>query len=298
MRFTKLNTCGAYDTGTCAQFVAPMMIVVDQTGETEKRVEFPVVNADGTQIYFASDPERLKYLNLEMTLTDVTPQLINWAAGETVVNDDAAVPSAIGWFLSEGSARLGNIAVEIWTRLHGTAACVAGGPRYGYVAWPWVTEGTMLGFKSENGTTELKINGRTSSGSPWGVGPYPIVKSLAVATLGNPLHLTPALRAIDHRVLLVTTLAPPLATTDCAPVVGTLAVVDDDGAGPLLAATATLPTAAGAIPGTIDWGDLDVDVVLAGPTAAHVYAAAGTYTVTYRSSTQSGPTYVGSVTMA
>jgi hypothetical protein len=87
---------------------------------------------------------------------------------------------------------------------------------------------------------------------------------------------------------------------DCGPVVGPLVIVDDDGAGANLDATATLPLPTATLtPGVINWGDATppVVVVAGSLTAAHTYAAAGPYTVTYKPSAQSGPSYVGTVTM-
>jgi hypothetical protein len=301
MQVTKLDPCGFYDTGSCARFATKSLISIEQAGEVVDETEFASINADGDLEGYSVDPSRLKYLTFDMIVSKAIPELVNWMTGDDVVHDDAATPSAIEWRTQTNSSALSNFAVEIWTRLLGDPAC-SGSGGYGYVVWPWLCNGMFHEIKHENGLSELKISAKTRTGSPWGLGPYSVNLSKAVATLGQPVGLFEAVDpAEDHRIFQRTELAPPLPSTNCGPVVGALAVVDDDAAGAGLAATATLPLpTAGTTPGYIDWDDATPPAAVAAGalTATHIYAMAGTYTVTYRPSAHADVVYTGSVTMA
>lgn len=301
IRFTLLDACGVPNTSSCATFSSKNVITVEQAGEALDATEFPLVNADGDLEEYSTDPTRLKYLTVDFTISKAVPELIGWMTGDDVIRDDAATPSAVGWRTQTNSSVLSNFAAEVWTRLAGEDSC-AGSAVYGYAIWPWLTSGTFHAITHGNTLSELKVSARTRTGSPWGGGPYSVNLSEAVATLGQPMALYEAVDpAEDHRLFVRTTLAPPLQSTNCGPVVGALTVVDDDGAGALLDATATIPTpVASTTPGYISWGDATAPaLVAAGATdASHTYLAAGTYTVTYRPASQSDIVYTGSVTMA
>lgn len=301
MRITLLDSCGVPDTGTCAMFSSKNLVSVAQTGETVDETEFPMINIDGDLEEYSTDPSRLKYLSLEVVVSKAVPELIGWMTGDDVIHDDAATPSAVGWRTQVNSSALSNFMFEIWTRLSGESSC-SGSAAFGYVRWPWLIGGTFHEITHENGLSELKIMAKTRTGSPLGTGPYSVNLSKAAATLGQPMGLFEAINpAEDHRIFQRVELAPPLPSTNCGPVTGTLAVVDDDAAGPLLAATATIPLpVASTTPGYISWGDVTPPAAVAAGalTATHVYGAAGTYTVTYRPSAQSDVVYTGSVTMA
>lgn len=302
MRITALDACGVPLTTSCAMFASKNLISVEQGGETLDATEFPLVNANGDLEEYSTDAERLKYLNLDIIVSKAVPELVGWMTAEDVITDNAATPSSVGWHTQTNSSALANFALELWTRLAGESACSGGTQAYGYILYPWLVNGTMRELKVANELSELKISAKTKTGSPWGTGPYSVNKSMAVATLGQPMGLFEAINASeDHRILQRTTMAPPLMSTNCGPVVGALAVVDDDGAGAGLNATATIPVpTATSTPGYISWGDATPPVAVAAgaATATHLYAAGGSYTVTYRPSSQSDVVYTGSVTMA
>lgn len=300
VRFTLLDACGVPSTAACAMYATKGVIMIEGTAEETDQAEFLLMNADGDVEEYQTDGARVKYLKQEITFTKVTPQLVNWIAGETVLYDDASSPTAIGWATDTNSSILANFALEGWTRLAGSTGCAGSNPAYGYVLWPWMVNGTFREIKFENGLAELKLTAITRTGSPWSTGPYSVNLSKATATLGHPMPLFTAVGAQQHRLLHYTELAPPLPSTDCGLVVGTLAVVDDDTSGPGLAATATIPTPlATTTPGYIDWGDGTVSPVAANAaTATHTFSTTGAKTVKYRPSAQSDVVYTGTVTMA
>lgn len=294
VRFTLLDSCGAYDTGSCATWATNGSIEIAGTGQMVDRVENTLTNGDDEIIGVSTSAPKLKWIEVALTMTGFDPNYIGWLTGNSIVYDDASTPAPIGFTNDTNAAALSNFALEGWSRLVGPR-CSGGAPVYGYVLYPWLTEGVCNDLTINNGLASCVITARTEADSPWGVGPYPVVKSEATATLGYPTELFSSFGTDAHRLLITTKLAYPLATTACGPVYPTLTVVDTGGVG-VYDAEATLPTATGAIPGVIDWGDSNVDVVTTGPTATHTYASAATFTVTYRSSAQSGPAYVGTVT--
>lgn len=299
-RVTKLDACGAYDTGSCSMFASKSIGSIERTGETIDETEFPLVNADGDLEDYTSDAPRVKYLNLNIKLTKVVPELVNWMTGSDIIYDDAATPSAIGWRTQTNASANANYALEFWTRFAGEASC-AGSQAYGYGVFPWIARGSFYEITHENALSDLVLMGQTRTASPWGAGPYSVALSEAVATLGHPVDLFEAVDATeDHQHFMRTRLAPPNIINSCRAVAGTMTVVDDDGAGAGLAATATMPTPlASTTPGYIDWGDGTVASVASGSTnATHTYATAGAKTVTYRPSAYSDVVYTGLVTMA
>lgn len=299
VRFTKLTACGAYDTTACAMWATKGIVEIELKEEGRDREAVPLENADGEVLGVESLPPVLHWYTVTMKMTGIEPTYFSWLSGQAIRYNNATPPVAIGLTSGANSSALGSVAVEGWTRLVGRS-CAAGVPQYGYILLPWLLDGKFTDITFNSGLTECTLTARTAMPSAWSTGPYSVHLSEAAATLGQPWPLFTAVGAEDHRIWDVTKLAPPIVTTTCGPVVGSLTVIDDDGAGAGLAATATLPTGAGAAPGYINWGDsTPIALIAAGSlTATHTYALAGTYTVTWKPSGQSGPTYVGSVTMA
>jgi hypothetical protein len=269
------------------------------TGVFQDAEDVTVVNADNELIASEQQPPVLLGYDVTAKMTGIEPDYLSWVTGQDVIYNDAAVPLPVGLASGANDAAIGNCAFEGWMRLAGES-CSGTYPWYAYLLLPWLINGKFTDITFNKGLAECSFTARARNNSPWGVGPYPVVRSAAVATLNFPEELQTAVASDQYRILLRTTLPYPLVTTTCAPVTDTtaLAVVDDDGAGPLLNATATLPVGAGLTPGTIDWGDATPITYEAGPLATHVYALAGTYTVTYRPWGQSGPLYTDVVVMA
>lgn len=299
VRFTKLSSCGVYDTGVCAMMVTKGIVEIALAKIGTDREMVPVVNADNEVLAMESNAPQLHGYTVTLKMTGIDPVYFSWLSGQTIRYDNAASPVAIGLASGANSALLGNVAFEGWTRLAGTA-CSAGVAQYGYLLLPWLRDGEFTDITFNNGLAECTLTARTSMASPWSTGPYSVHLSAAAGTLGQPWPLFTTVGAEDHRIWEITKLPPPVPTAACGPVVGSFTTVDDDGAGAGLAATATLPTGAGAAPGYIDWGDATAPVLIAAGnlTATHTYLAAGTKTVTWKPLNYSGPVYLSSVTMA
>lgn len=297
-RFTKLTSCGIPSTAACAMWAISGVIELSMTPEVLEMEQQVLQDGDGNIIDTAVVEKQLKWFNVELSLTGIEPQIVNWLTGNTVLLNDATPAVPVGFADEVTGAPTVNVALEGWQRLLGQS-CAGGNPLYGYWLLPWLTGGHVAEVKVNKQLLDFKVTGlRALINSPWGVGPYAVTKSAAAATLGHPWPLYTAVGAQQPRLLEKTELAPPLVMANCDLVTGPLTVIDTDAGGPLLGATATLPTGTGILPCTIDWGDLTITHVTVGPTATHTYALAGAYTVTLTPDSQSGPHYVGTVTVA
>ena len=274
LRATRLDECGNVVEGSCSTVVTDGTITVEIAREYEDREDFFKKNGDGVFCVKETDPPILKWINLTMTFCNVDPYLVNLIAGETVIQDDASpTPNVIGFRNTEGASANVNVAIEVWTRVAG-GACDETGPRYGYLLFPWVIEGTISDLTLENGAADFVLTARTQSGSPWGVGPYTVQESALGATLGFPLPFYQVVGALDHEEWIWTTLAPPTAACGCIALPLALVAADTG----VLTATVTVPAGV-SFPVYVDWGDATpLQKFTAGP-VSHVYAIAGSYDI-------------------
>lgn len=285
LRATRLDECGVVVEGDCSTVVTDGTITVEIAREYEDREDFFKKNGDGVFCVKETDPPILKWINLTLTMCGVDPHLVNLVAGEEVLEDDATPPNVIGFRNTEGSSALVNVAIEVWTRTTG-AACGPGETRFGYLLFPWVIEGTIGDLTLENGASDFILTARTRSGSPWGVGPYTVQESAAVATLGDPLPFYQIVGDLDHEEWIWTTLEPPVASCGCLELPLALVAADSG----VLTATVTMPTGVD-FPVFVDWGDISaLEEFTVGP-ITHVYGAPGSYDISLYPSGVSSAAY-------
>ena len=303
VRATLLNRCGVPIDGTCSTLVDRCIISLAETPEYKDREEWFFENGDGDFCATVTTPPKKKWANLEITFNDVNPLMANFLTGSTVLldNDDTLVPNQIGYGDDYGSADLANVAIEIWTRI--AAKCNDlndcpddGSEEFGYVLYPWVKEGTIGDVTYENGLANFVANAIAVRNSPWGTGPYNVVKSEATATIGIPQALFSAVPATRFSQVEITKLAPPAAAIDCE-CMDLTPVLEFADSGALMG-TVTLPLRNGApiVPGIVAWGDATTTVVTSGTTVVHTYAAPASYAPTYKLTAESGPTYTAAST--
>lgn len=288
-RATRLDECGAVVEGDCSTVTSDGIITIEIAREYEDREDFFKKNADGVFCVKETDPPQLKWINLTATMCNVDPYLVNILAGEEILEDNATPANVIGFRTTEGASALVNAAFEVWTRTSGSTNCGPNQTRYGYMLLPWLVEGTIGDLTLENNSANFIYTARTQSGGDWGVGPYNVVESAAVATLGDPMPLFDPVEPLDHEIWLWTTLAPPVASCGCTALPGVLEAVVSGA----LTVTVTLP--AGVLPAYIDWGDGDTETVIVGPTAVHAYALADTYDIAVSPADFSSAPYVISI---
>lgn len=215
VRVTQLNSCGLPITG-CSTVVSDGIISIEMTKEYEEREEFFVKNGDGTFCVRETNPPILKWINLVITFCNVDPELVNILTGNPTYLNDAAAPSAIGYSVDENAATTSNFALEGWTRLASSPSLpCTGSVEYGYGLFPWVKEGTIGDMTFENGVANFVVNARTSSTSPWGLGPYFVDYSDNPVGSTTPVRLLTPIGSRQHMRMFVTRLAPPTAACGC-----------------------------------------------------------------------------------
>lgn len=220
VRLTKVDVnCGQAVTGTCSTAVSNGIISVAMTKEYEDRQEFFVQNGNGDFCVRETNAPRLKFITLELTFCNVDPELLNIATAEPLVADDADSPRYTGFSTANNSAASASFALEGWTRIAGQSAACTGtsGVEYGYVLFPWVTQGTIGDITFQNDTVSFVINAITQSNSQWGTGPYDVDLSDATATLNQPIPLLTAIASDQHHRMFLTRMTPPTAACGCVP---------------------------------------------------------------------------------
>lgn len=213
VRVTALSDCGVPVTG-CSTVVSDGIISIEMTTEYEDRQEFFVKNGDGRFCVRRTDPPILKWINIVATFCNVDPELVNIMSGEPLVMDDAAEPTAIGYSTDENSAGTSNFALEAWSRIASDIPCT-GGAEWGYTLLPWIVEGTVGDVTLENGAANFILNGRTSSQSGWGTGPYFVDYSDNPAGSTTEIALLTPITSTQHRRMFITRLDPPEAACGC-----------------------------------------------------------------------------------
>lgn len=297
VRVTALNRCGVPLSG-CSTFTDSCIVSIEETGEYKDREEWFPENGDGDFCATVTTPPKLKWKNLTLTWQDVNPAMIGILTGNTVLldDDDTTTPNQIGYGEDFGSASLSNFALEGWTRIAATCGDLDGCPDdgselFGYALYPWVKEGQIGDVTYQNDLANFTMTAIAVRNSPWGSGPYNVVKSEATATLGVPRTLFTPVPANRFDQMLLTKLGPPATVCDCQPLLPSPLTFADTG---VLTGTLTLPLRNGQpiVPGYVNWGDASpAQLVTSGTTVQHVYGIAASYAPTYKLANESGPTY-------
>lgn len=285
LRATRLDSCGAIQYGDGNQVTTGGYISVALTGELDEGEAIEVTNAAGDLCIDDQPAPKFKFYTAEITFCDVDPELYAMMTNQAVVLDENG--DAVGFRVSSDvSAADANFALEIWTGIPADACEPGTSGSWGYLLLPRFQGGTIGDFTIENAAINFTITGaKTLKGSPWGTGPYRVVKNGV-----NSSKLLTAIGSADHLHLQRTTLMPPAAWSGARPVLnatpGTV-ITDLTKTGSALSATiATVPVISGATePFWIDWGDgADYNYYTTAGPFTHTYAAAGTYTVTVTTS--------------
>lgn len=301
VRVTKLNRCGARDDTGCSVFTDNCIVSIEETTEYKDREEFFFENGDGDFCSTITVGPKVKYLNLTLTFNDVNPGMIPFLTGDTVIFNDATPPQMVGYGRDYGAVNLSSFALEGWTRIAETCdlpdACPDDGSElYGYTLYAWVKEGTMGDVTYQNDLANFVVEAIAVRNSPWGVGPYNVVKSEAAATLGVPMPLLTAYSSLRFKEVILTKMPPPEFLCDCSDLTPAALTFTDSG---VLTGTLTLPVSGGTpiVPGYVTWGDATPpQLVTAGPTVDHVYGLAASYAPTYKPSAHSSVTYAAAST--
>lgn len=290
-RVTRLGPCGELSETGCDFATTESFVDITLTKVLQDRQDALQLNANGDICVDKPKFPILRWYEVTITFCGVDPELFNIVSGEPLVLNDATIPEAIGWCTLPDSPLAANFALEFWT---GTddEGCEDDEPDYGYGILPRITQGMIGDVSITNGVITFTVTGITRGGNQWGVGPYNVIINETGPNAGLPGPQLVAMDPAAHKCFFWTKLAPPEDVCGCQDLTQPFQVLPLTGAAAVLR-TATFPTLDGEVllPGVIDWGDLTPDeVVTSGTTATHTYVA-GSYTATYRATTQSGITY-------
>lgn len=205
-RITRLNECGAHIVGSCSSVVSSGFVAVTFTGEYDEGEEHTQKNAWGDFCYSERDAPRLKWVNVEAQFCEVNPDVADFIGGASVTMVTAS-SDTIG--LTFGPQENGAaFALEVWTKLAGTACDAGGGnPYWGYTVAPFISNGRLNGpiEVAKMGTFNMRGDAQQAP-STWGVTPY----------ADNPFLRTLGFPAGEFFGMVRTTVQPPAETANCA----------------------------------------------------------------------------------
>lgn len=289
-RVTRLGPCGEILDSTCAYAVTESFTEITLTKVYQDRQDALQLNANGDICVDKPKAPILRWYEVAITFCEVDPELFNIVSAEPLVLNDALTPEAIGWCTLPDSPASSNFALEFWT---GTEdECDDTDITYGYGILPRVVQGTIGDVTINNGVITFTVTAITRGGNQWGTGPYNVIIHESGPDIGLPDDLLVAIDPKAHKCFFWTKLAPPDGQCGCQDLTPVLVVAPTSG----VAATpriATFPLDGNGdpiLPASIDWGDLTVETVTTGTTKSHTYVA-GTYTVKYKPTAVSSPTY-------
>jgi hypothetical protein len=209
LRATLIDSCGEPVGGASSTVVTDGFISVAMSDQIEAPQEFKVKNAAGNFCVNQRSLPLLNWIDVTVSLCQVSPELFHLLSGSPLVYDDTVpTPVAVGFGTDTDTYASASFALELWTnigRAPGGAACAGGATRYGYLLLPWLLEGTIGDVTVDNNPINFTIKAITSGGNGWGVGPYNVINT----RLGVPHTLLTPIPATRHRHLQLTTLAPP-----------------------------------------------------------------------------------------
>lgn len=210
MRATRVDGCGQILSGANASVVSCGFVSIGMTPNIEDGEEFTQKLANGDLCISEKDASILKFLDLTMAFCEVDPELYELMTGNRVITDGfVGSQESIGFTLGE-SLNTGGFALEVWTKIAGTAGC--GGPTaaYQWVYWllPNVVNATIGGdLTIENGPMTFTITANTATNPEWLHGPYDVFDGPDAGTTAG--RLPAAVGEDEHLFVMQTDVAPP-----------------------------------------------------------------------------------------
>ena len=202
VRFTLLDECGTPEP-TVSQNVAEGIITVTQTKNMDEGDEIKVRQMNGQIGTYEPGRRTLLNYTVEVQVITADTQVLSGITGDPAIVNGGAV---IGWTEKALQPLVQNVALELWTDTS-AGACVAGGKPVGYVLYPLLSQGYVTMDNVTDKEITFTIHAMSYGNAEWGVGPYKVVDNAGV-----PGPLPAALTIDDHKVFLITTVAPPAPT--------------------------------------------------------------------------------------
>lgn len=203
MRLTRLDECGAPLEGTCSSIVTAGFVTVTLSNEVEAGQEYTQKNAWGDFCISEKDADRVKWVNVSISMCEVDPGILDLVGGANPVNFGGDNIGAT--FGSQPNPN--SFALEVWTKIAGADACTGGDPDWGYFTVPFIRNGQIDGDVTiENGPLTIGLKGEgVGASATWGTGPYD----------DNPLLTTEGFPSGDLYGMVITTVQPPEPTSGC-----------------------------------------------------------------------------------
>lgn len=295
VRVTRLGPCGELPTSTsngCDFATSRSFTEIALNKVFQERQDALQLNANGEVCVDKPTPPILRWYEVTITFCNVDPELFNIVSAEPLILNDEATPKAVGFYTRPSSPAASNFALEFWVGTE-DEGCTGNAVNYGYGWLPRITQGVIGNISITNGAVNFTVTGISRPGNQWGTGPFNVLINETGANAGFPGKLLTAMATGDHKGFMWTELAPPPSVCGCQDATALLVVAPLAGATGV-ARTATFPLLNGApiLPAVIDWGDgTALQVVTSGTTANHTYAAPGNYTVLFKPTGFSSPTY-------
>lgn len=207
IRVTRLDACGNPDPGASAVVVSKRVSTVTIDEVTDDGTNIRERNF-GDELCIVDDAfTQIIGYTADITLCGVDPDLVGLLTGQPVVTN--AADDVVG-FDATTSVDLDSFgfALEVWSRIAGSACDPSGNRPWGYTVFPFLKGGRVGGFTFENGAVQFTISGaQTRDGNGWGVGPFDVDRD----ELGVPSPLHEALGVNTHYRNTLVTLDPPAA---------------------------------------------------------------------------------------
>ena len=278
MRVTEVDFSGRPVIGPESVIVTNGQITTQFTGNVEEGEALSGTNGNGDICWSEpSDPTFTGY-TIEATFCNVDFALFEKLTGHPVIlNDDGTI---VG-IEERGSIKLSDVtfALELWTGANTKAVARDGAEgEWGYILAPFVRGGTISDITVENAAITFGVTGMiTKNGTNWGSGPYDVeLVGGEAAPLFTPVDKTAYRRTMSVEI------APPTVYEGSIPLLDrTDPAITDITPTATGLSVAFAPVPAGTDPVWYEFGDGEWDVAETG-SYTHVYAAAGTYTVTAR----------------
>lgn len=215
IRVTRLDECGEPVEGECSQVVSKGFISVGMSDDVEAPTVNNPTNADGDYCYYDQTKPQLNFVNAEIQLCEVDPDLFEMMTGSPLVLD--ANGDTSGFDTDHETYASAFFALELWSRVPATnsAACPPGGQRWGYFLMPFLARGSFGDLTVENAGVNFTVSATSNRGTPWGTGPYDV--ELDALGAAGPM-ITPVAPSTPRRFMF-TQVAPPEPLCGCQPLV-------------------------------------------------------------------------------
>src|SRR5690606_36244183 len=215
IRVTRLDECGEPVEGECSQVVSKGFISVGMSDDVEAPDVANQKNADGDYCYYNQTKPQLNFVNAEIQLCGVDPDLYEMMTGAPLVPD--ANGDTSGFDTNHDTYASAFFALELWSRVPSTgkSLCPPGGQRFGYFLMPFLARGSFGDLIVENAGVNFTVSATSERRTPWGVGLYAVGLDAFVAA--GPL-VAPGAATILRRFMFPQ-VAPPEPMGGCQPLV-------------------------------------------------------------------------------